>query len=179
MGVFCAIIAGFVRVVDGLSEWLGKTLAWLSLGMVIVTFLVVILRYGFNQGWIAVQESVIYMHALLFMLGAAYTFKHDAHVRVDIFYQRLGPKARAWIDFLGAWLLLIPMCGFIFWSGWDYVKASWSIREASREAGGLPLVFLLKSVMLGFAVSLLLQGMAQSGKALLTILDRPLQGGGC
>ncbi|MFN3920779.1 MAG: TRAP transporter small permease subunit, partial [Methylohalobius sp.] len=80
MRLFCTIIAGFVQAVDGLSEWLGRVLSWLSLGMVVVTFSVVILRYGFNQGWIAVQESVIYMHALLFMLGAAYTLKHDAHV---------------------------------------------------------------------------------------------------
>lgn len=172
MRLFCTIIAGFVRAVDGLSEWLGRVLSWLSLGIVIVTFAIVILRYGFNQGWIAVQESVIYMHALLFLLGAAYTLKHDAHVRVDIFYRRLSPKTRAWIDFLGAWLFLIPVCSFVFWSSLDYVLASWSIREASREAGGLPAVFALKSAMLGFAVTLLLQGLAQSGKALLTLLGR-------
>ncbi len=175
MALVCAIIAGFIRLVDGLNEWLGRALAWLSLGMVIVTFAVVVLRYGFHQGWIAVQESVIYMHALLFMLGSAYTLKHDAHVRVDIFYRRLGPKARAWVDFLGTWLLLIPTCGFILWSGWDYVQTSWSIREVSREAGGLPAVFILKSAMLGFALTLLLQGIAQSGKALLLIFGQPLE----
>ncbi|WP_022949213.1 TRAP transporter small permease subunit [Methylohalobius crimeensis] len=176
MGIFCAIIAGFVRTVDGLNEWLGRAVAWLALGMVMVTFLVVILRYGFDLGWIALQESVVYMHAVLFLLGAGYTLKHDAHVRVDILYQRMGAKGRAWVDFLGAWLLLVPVCVFIFWSAWDYVAASWAIREASREAGGLPAVFLLKSVILGFAAIFLLQGVAQSGRALLIILDRPLKG---
>ncbi|XSG84161.1 MAG: TRAP transporter small permease subunit [Methylohalobius sp. ZOD2] len=176
MGIFCAIIAGFVRTVDGLNEWLGRAVAWLALGMVMVTFLVVILRYGFDLGWIALQESVVYMHAVLFLLGAGYTLKHDAHVRVDILYQRMGAKGRAWIDFLGAWLLLVPVCVFIFWSAWDYVAASWAIREASREAGGLPAVFLLKSVILGFSATFLLQGAAQSGRALLIILDRPLEG---
>ncbi|WP_460035434.1 TRAP transporter small permease subunit [Methylothermus subterraneus] len=170
--MLCTIIAGFVRAVDGLNEWLGKTLAWLALGMVSVTFAVVVLRYGFNLGWIALQEAAIYMHALLFMLGAAYTLKYDAHVRVDIFYQRFGSKGRAWVDLLGAWLFLIPFCAFVVWSSWDYVLASWAIREGSHETGGLPLVFVLKSALLGFAGTLLLQGVAQSGKALLVLLDR-------
>jgi len=109
------------------------------------------------------------MHALLFMLGAAYTLKHDGHVRVDIIYQRLRPRARAWVDLIGCWLLLIPFCVFIGWIGWDYVAASWAVRESSREAGGLPAVFLLKSVILMFAATVLLQGMAQSAKALLVL----------
>ncbi|MCX8049345.1 MAG: TRAP transporter small permease subunit [Methylohalobius sp.] len=174
MRVFLTIIAGFIRLVDGLNEGLGRVLAWLSLGMVVVTFLIVVLRYGFNQGWIAVQESVIYMHAWLFMLGSAYALKHGAHVRVDIFYRRFRPKVRAWIDFLGTWLLLLPMCGFVFWSGLDYVTASWAIQEASREAGGLHAVFLLKSAILGLAVTLGLQGVAEGSKALLVILGQTL-----
>jgi len=171
-----AIIAAFVRAVDGFSDWLGRAVAWLSLGMVAVTFLVVVLRYGFNLGWIALQESVVYMHALLFLLAAAHTLKRDAHVRVDIFYQRLGARGRAWVDLLGGWLLLVPVCTFIVWASWDYVAASWAVREASREAGGLPAVFLLKSVIPLFAAVLLLQGVAQSLRAFLVIAGRPLEG---
>ena len=163
------IIAAFIRAVDVFTEWLGRAVSWLSLGMVVVTTLVVLMRYGFDLGWIGLQESVVYMHALLFMLGAAYTLKHDGHVRVDIIYQRLRPRARAWVDLIGCWLLLIPFCVFIGWIGWDYVAASWAVRESSREAGGLPAVFLLKSVILMFAATVLLQGMAQSAKALLVL----------
>ncbi len=169
-----AIIAAFVRGVDGFNDWLGRAVAWLALGMVLVTFLVVVLRYGFDQGWIALQESVIYMHAVLFMLGAAYTLKHDAHVRVDIFYQRLGAKGRAWVDLIGSCLLLVPFSCFVLWISWDYVAASWQVRESSREAGGLPAVFLLKSVIPLFAVLLSLQGMATALRSLLVLVDRPL-----
>jgi len=169
-----AIIAAFVRSVDGFSDWLGRTVAWLSLGMVLVTFAVVVLRYGFNQGWIALQESVVYMHAALFMLGAAYTLKHDAHVRVDIFYQRLGAKGRAWVDLFGSCLLLIPFCCFVLWASWDYVAASWQVRESSREAGGLPAVFLLKSLIPLFAALLALQGVALALRSLGVLVDRPV-----
>ncbi len=175
MCILFAIIAAFVRAVDFFTEWMGRTVSWLSLGMVMVTAIVVVLRYGFDLGWIGLQESVVYMHALLFMLGASYTLKHDAHVRVDIVYQRLGARSRAWVDLLGSWLLLMPVCIFIGWIAWEYVAASWSVHESSREAGGLPAVFLLKSVILIFAATLLLQGLAQSGKALLIIAGKPLE----
>lgn len=128
--------------------------------MVITTFVVVVLRYAFNIGWIALQESVLYMHAIVFMLGAAYTFKHNGHVRVDILYQRCSDKTRAWIDCLGTLLLLMPVSGFIIWSSWEYVSDSWAIQESSRNSGGLPGVFLLKTTILFMAGLLILQGVA-------------------
>ncbi|WP_296898622.1 TRAP transporter small permease subunit [Thiohalocapsa sp.] len=85
---------------DLVNTWVGRVVAWLALAMVLVTFLVVVLRYGFDAGSIALQESVTYMHAMLFMLGAAYTLQLNGHVRVDIFYQRFGPRGRAWVDLL-------------------------------------------------------------------------------
>lgn len=145
---------------EALIAWSGRLLAWLSLLMVLVTFLVVMLRYAFDLGWIAMQESVTYMHASLFMLAAAYTLQQGGHVRVDILYQRLSPRGRAWVDLLGTLLLLIPVCIYLVWSGWDYVAGSWSVREGSREAGGIPAVYLLKSLILALPVLLLLQGMA-------------------
>ncbi len=169
------IIAAFVRAVDGFSDRLGRTVAWLSLGMVLVTCVVVLLRYVFAMGWIALQESVVYMHALLFLLGAAYTLKHDGHVRVDIFYQRMGSRGKAWVNLLGSCLLLMPFCLFILWSSWDYVVASWAVRESSREAGGLPAVFLLKSVIPLFAVILFLQGLALALRSLLVLVGRRLE----
>lgn len=140
-----------------INEWAGRAVAWLTVLMVIITFSVVVLRYGFDLGSIAMQESVIYLHALNFMLGAAYTLKHDAHVRVDIFYQRMGPRGQAWVDLVGTLLLLLPMCGFIFWSSWEYVTAAWDVRETSSEAGGLPFVYLLKSTLLLMPTLLIVQ----------------------
>ena len=124
---------------DGFAELTGRLVSWLTLAMVLVTLGVVILRYAFDIGSIALQESITYMHAVVFMLGAAYTLKHDGHVRVDIFYRQRTPRVRAWIDLLGTLLLLMPVCALIFFSSLDYVTSSWVIQEGSRQAGGFPL----------------------------------------
>ena len=162
----------FADALDAVSEWIGRAVAWLTLGMVLVTFAVVVLRYAFDLGWIAMQESVTYMHGLVFMLGAAYTLKHNGHVRVDIFYRKLGPKGRCLVDLLGTLLLLIPSCMFIAWVGWDYVSSSWEVFEGSREAGGLPAVFLLKTLILVMPALLSLQAVAGALRNLLCLLGR-------
>ena len=151
---------------DRLSEWVGRAVAWLTLAMVLVTFAVVVLRYAFNLGWIAMQESVTYMHALVFMLAAAWTLRHDGHVRVDIFYREMSPKARARVDLAGTLLLLLPVSVFILVTSWDYVAASWSLHEGSREAGGLPGVYLLKTAIPVMAGLLILQGLANALRAI-------------
>ncbi len=163
-------LAGYI---DTLNELIGRGVAWLTLGMVLITCVIVVLRYAFNMGWIAMQESVTYLHALVFMLAAAYTLRHDGHVRVDIFYRKLGPQGQAWVNLLGALLLLLPVCGFIFWASWDYVAESWSLKEGSRDAGGLPLVYLLKSAIPAMAALMLLQGLAQAMRSLLVLLGHP------
>jgi TRAP-type mannitol/chloroaromatic compound transport system permease small subunit len=155
-----AAVLAVVDRIDAFSEWTGRTLSWLSLFMVVVTFLVVVLRYAFDLGWIGMQESVTYMHATLFMLGAAYTLRRNGHVRVDIVYQRMSRRGRAWVDLLGTLLLLTPVCVFIAWVGWEYVAESWSVLEGSREAGGIPAVYLLKTLILLMPVLVLLQGLA-------------------
>lgn len=159
----------FVSLSNALNEAVGRSIAWLTLSMVVVTFAVVLLRYLFNVGWIALQESITVMHALVFMLGAAYTLRHEGHVRVDIFYRKWGPRGRAWVDLLGSLLLLLPVCVFIMAISWDYVLSSWALLEGSREAGGLPGVFLLKSIIPLMAALLLLQGLAQAARALLVL----------
>jgi TRAP-type mannitol/chloroaromatic compound transport system permease small subunit len=145
---------------DRFAERTGRFIAWLTLGMVGITFTVVVLRYLFNSGSIALQESITYLHATLFMLGAAWTLKQDGHVRVDIFYSKQSRRTRAWIDLAGTLLLLFPVCGFILFSSLDYVAASWSVQEGSQEAGGLDAVFLLKTAIPVMAVLLMLQGCA-------------------
>ncbi|MCP4043634.1 MAG: TRAP transporter small permease subunit [Gammaproteobacteria bacterium] len=137
--------------------------------MVLVTFVVVVLRYVFNLGWIAMQESVTYMHAIVFMLGAAYTLKQNGHVRVDIFYRRMSVRGRAWVDLFGTLLLLFPTCGFIFWVSWEYVATSWSLLESSRETGGLPGVFLIKTLIPAMSTLFLLQGLALTCRSLLVL----------
>lgn len=157
------------RALDSLAELTGRIISWLTLAMVIITFSVVVLRYVFESGSIALQESVTYMHAVVFMLCAAYTLKHDAHVRVDIFYQRWSVRTRAWADLLGTLLLLVPVCVFIIASSLGYVAASWSILEGSQEAGGLDGVYLLKTAIPVMAGLLLLQGCALALHRLLII----------
>ena len=158
--------------IQRINEWVGRGIAWLTLFMVLVTFLVVMLRYIFDLGWIAMQESVVYMHGVVFMLGAAYTLKHHAHVRVDIFYQRFSTRARAWVDLFGTLFLLVPVSLFIIWTSWDYVADSWRVVEGSREAGGLPGVFLLKSLIILMPVLMLLQGTALILRQVLVLQGR-------
>ncbi len=162
--------------IDTLAEQTGNIVSWLTLGMVLVTGIVVTLRYVFNIGSIALQESVTYLHATVFMLGAAYTLKHDAHVRVDIFYQRASRRGRALTDLLGTLLLLLPVCLFILYDSIDYVAASWAVHEGSREAGGLNGVYLLKTLIPVMAALMLLQGVAQIIHNLLIVTGRDVTG---
>lgn len=151
----------FIQRLEQISERTGRAIAWLTLLMVVLTFVIVVLRYLFDTGWIALQESVTYLHAFVFMFGAAYTLKHEGHVRVDIFYRKMTPAHQAMVDFFGCLLLLIPICLFITISSWDYVLTSWSLKEGSPEAGGLPFVFILKTSMLIMPLLILFQGLAQ------------------
>jgi TRAP-type mannitol/chloroaromatic compound transport system permease small subunit len=155
-------LQGLARLCDRTNEFIGRYVSWLTVAMVVVTFFIVVMRYMFNLGWIAVQESVTYMHAMVFMLGAAYTLKHDGHVRVDIFYIKASKRSRAWVDLLGALFLLIPMMVFIFLVSWDYVAESWRLLEESPETGGLPLVYLLKTNILALGALMSLQAIAMA-----------------
>ena len=157
------------RVLGLVNEWIGRGVAWLTLLMVIVTFIVVVLRYVFDIGWIALQESVTYMHAMVFLVGASWTLQQEAHVRVDIFYSRFSPRTKAWVDLGGSLLMLLPVMIFVAWISWAYVIDSWGVFEGSREAGGLPAVFLLKSLILVMAVMLILQALVQIARSVQTL----------
>ncbi len=162
---------------DRFIAFTGRAVSWLSLAMVLVTFVIVVMRYLFDAGSIALQESVSYMHAVLFLVGAAWTLQQDAHVRVDIFYSRWSRRAQARVDLFGALFLLLPLMLFIAWVSWDYVADSWQVHEGSREAGGLPGVFLLKSFILVMSALLVLQALANMLKALVALGDRADEGG--
>lgn len=138
--------------------------------MVLVTCIIVVLRYVLSTGSIALQESLAYLHAIVFMLGMGYTLKQDGHVRVDIFYRNFSPRSQACINLLGSLLFLLPVCLAIFILSLDYVGNSWAIRERSSENSGLPWVYLLKSLLLIMPALLLLQGVANFARALLVVL---------
>lgn len=160
-----------INIINSINEWIGKIISWLTLAMVLLTFIIVVLRYAFDWGLVSMQEAVIYMHVVVFMLGAAYTLKHNAHVRVDIIYHRCSVKTRAWIDFLGTLLLLMPVTVFIIYSSWEYVEESWSIKEGSMHSGGLEGIYLLKSSIIAMAALLFLQAIAMLLENLLIALN--------
>lgn len=170
------------EALERFSELTGSAVAWLTLLMVLGTFVIVVLRYAFDLGWIAMQESITWMHAAVFMLGASYTLKRDEHVRVDIFYRGMSARRQALVDLVGTVVFLLPMAVFLAVSSWDYVSTSWAIREASREAGGLPYPFvpILKTLIPATAAMLTLQGIANLIGCVLILTNRmpPKQGRG-
>jgi len=159
---------------DRFSEITGQFTAWLTLLMVVVTFVIVVMRYVFDAGLIWMQESVVWMHAFVFMIGAAYTLQRDEHVRVDIFYREMSARGRAWIDLLGVLVFLLPLCIFLALKAWDFVAFSWALAETSRESGGLPypLLPMLKTVLILMPAAVGLQGMSLALKSLAIIRGR-------
>lgn len=159
------------NLLDRINAAIGRAAAWLTLFMVIVTFVVVVMRYVFDAGLIWVQESVVWMHAAVFMLGAAYTLRDEEHVRVDVFYRNMSPRRRAWVDLIGVVIFLLPLCAFLGWNSFDFVMQSWRIGEMSRESGGLPYPFvpMLKSILLLMPIAVALQGLSLALKSLKTL----------
>ncbi len=168
-----ALLANFVRRQNQFQNQFGHLVAWGSLTLVFVTALVVILRYGFNTGSIALQESIMYNHAILFMLGIAYTYTQDQHVRVDVIYNQLSDINKAWVNLLGTLFFTLPVMAYIIWSGWDYVATSWQIQEASAEAGGIEYLYLLKSLIIIMAVLMIFQGLSILANSYLTLFSPP------
>lgn len=155
------ILKTSLSAVEKFTEVTGRFISWATVTMVILVVLVVITRYFLGLGSIALQESVTYLHCLVFMMGFAFTLKHDGHVRVDIFYRGFSPRLKAIVNLIGGLLFLIPFCLLIFFISWDYVLASWVIRETSAENNGLPFIYLLKTLMLLMPATLVLQGIAE------------------
>ncbi len=138
-----------------LIEKYGAFLGWVTLAMVLFSFVTVVSRNVFNVVWIPIQELAIYCHALALMMGMVYAWHHDRHVRVDVFYQGFSSRKKNRVNFWGTLLLLLPMMGFVIWSCWQYVIDSWLRLEGSGETGGLPLMFVFKSLLLLMPVSML------------------------
>jgi TRAP-type mannitol/chloroaromatic compound transport system permease small subunit len=152
-------------LIDRFTRAVGQAAMWCALAMVAVQFAVVVMRYALGVGSIWLQELIIYEHAALFMLAAAWTLQVGGHVRVDIFYSGARPRTKAWIDLTGALVFLFPFAIVLASLSWPYVARSWAILERSREASGLPLVFLLKTLIPALALLIGLQGVAQAIRA--------------
>jgi TRAP-type mannitol/chloroaromatic compound transport system permease small subunit len=158
--------------IDRLSAAVGRAVAWCLVFMLLAEFSVVLMRYVLGVGSVWLQESIVYAHASVFMLAAAWTLSDDGHVRVDIFYADASPRAKALVDLLGALLLLLPFATVLVVLATPYVARAWAIREGSREISGLPAVFLLKTLIPLFAALIGLQGIAQAIRAARVIAGR-------
>lgn len=154
------LLPGISDKISAVNKQIGSLVSWCSLFLVMLVFSLAVLRYVFKIGSIPMQELVLYFHGILFMFGASYTLADDEHVRVDVFYAKMSVRSKALVNLIGCLLFLLPFCGFIFWMSLDYVLLSWRIGESSSEAGGLPYLFLLKSLILVMPLLLALQGLA-------------------
>jgi len=160
MSLIFKLILLLAKYLPIFSHWLGRAVSWCSLLLVLLVFVVATMRYVFKIGSIPMQEIIIYLHGMIFMLAASYTLASDEHVRVDVFYARMSDKGRAWVNLFGTVFLLFPVCWFIFSNSLDYVLLSWRVGESSSEAGGLPYLYLLKSLLLLMPALVALQGLS-------------------
>lgn len=165
------ILEPIATLIEKISEGVGRLSAWLVVVMVLLICYDVTMRYLFQAGSVALQELEWHLFALIFLLGGAYTLKHDEHVRVDVFYQSrwMNTKHRAMVDLFGCLFMLLPFCGLMIVSSIPFVTAAYGWGEASPDPGGLPYRWLLKAMIpFGFAL-LALQGLALMVRCLRTL----------
>jgi len=166
------VLAGFVRVAEAVNDVVGRSVAYLTLATVLICATVVVIRYAFHTGFIWLQELFVWTHAVAFMLGAGYTLMVNRHVRVDIVYATRSEQTRAWLDLLSTVVFLFPWIFVLWYFAWPYVAASWELGEESPQVGGMPGLYLLKSVLLIFCALMFLQGLAICARCALVICGR-------
>ena len=162
----------FSQLIDSFTEKIGLLVSWLTTLMVLTVTYDVVMRYGFKKGNIAVQEMEWHLFAVIFLIGAAYALKKDAHVRVDIIYTKLSTKQKAWIDLFGTFLFLIPFSIIVIYATRNFIESSWAVRETSPDPGGLPARYLLKTMIPTGFILLILQGISQAIKNFLVIIGK-------
>ena len=162
-------LARLCRGIDALNDRIGRGVAWLALAMVLIQFVVVLLRYVFGVGSIYLQEMIVYLHGIMFMVGAGYALLYNEHVRVDVFYREASTRWKAKVDLAGVVLFLLPVCTLITVYSWPYIAKAWAVREGSIEASGIQGVYLLKTVILFFTALVALQGIALALRSILRL----------
>ena len=165
-------VSPIISTIDRITDLTGRMVSWLTLAMVFMTVVIVVLRYYFGSGSIALQESITYLHGIVFMLGIAFTLQRGGHVRVDIFYRGFSPRRKALVDLLGGLVFLLPVSLLIFIFSWDYVAASWAIGETSEERSGIQGIYLLKTLLLLMPATLMLQGLAEILRSALVLMGK-------
>lgn len=157
---------------DHINHIIGRILIWLCLVLVLLMFINVIQRYFFATNHIWQTELILALHALSFLALAGYGLKYDRHIRVDIFYEKFCPSKKAWVNSVGTLFFLIPSAVGILYFSYDFIDNSWRISEASREAGGLQGIYLIKSFIALFSISLLLQSVVILSENIRKIVQR-------
>jgi len=166
------IVRSVCRWIDSINEWIGRGVAFITVGLVVVMFSDVVMRYLFKKSFVLVQELEWHLFGFIFLIGAGYTLLYDGHVRVDVIYQKLKPAAKAWINLLGTIFFLIPGCLMVIITSWKFTHNSWMVFEGSPDPGGIPLRFIIKgAITVGFAL-LLMQGLALGLRSLTQIMDK-------
>ncbi len=158
-----------VNVLDAINEFAGRLCSWATLFMVILICIEVVFRYLFSKSIIWMVELEIYFFAASFLLASGYALKYDKHVRVDVFYSNWSPQKKAWTNLFGCLFFLIPWCIIAILGSYKYALISWRIGEVSQQPGGLPAVYLLKSIVVIGFVLLLLQAISLSLRSILII----------
>ncbi len=171
------ILERFVRVTDAINRHIGNATAWLTLGCVLTCFVVVVMRYAFNLGYTWMQEFYVWQHAIVFMVGAGYTSLIRGHVSVDVLYVKMTARRKAWVDIFGTVVFLIPWLVVLTYSTAPLILSSWSISENSSQPGGMPAVYLLKSVIWVFCFLVGLQGLALIARRILFLRGHDIDAG--
>jgi TRAP-type mannitol/chloroaromatic compound transport system permease small subunit len=155
--------------IDSVNDWVGRAVSWTTLLLVLVTFIDVVMRYFFNTSYVFTQELEWHVFAFIFLMGAGYTLKNEGHVRVEVFYGKLSPKGRAWVNLIGVLFFLIPSCLVFIKTSIPFVMNSFHVMEGSPDPGGIPLRFLIKScIPIGYTL-ILLQGISLGINSLLKL----------
>jgi TRAP-type mannitol/chloroaromatic compound transport system permease small subunit len=165
-------LIGFVRFVDALNERVGRMVGWLTIGTVAICAMVVVLRYAVGVGFIWMQELYVWIHAAVFMLGAGYTFKVNGHVRVDLAYANASVRTKAWIELFGGLIFLLPWLILVGAMSTPWIWASILTNESSASTGGMPGLYVLKTIIPLFCLLLGLQGLAAMARSILVLSGR-------
>ncbi len=167
----------FVRGFDAVNQHVGNAVAWLTLGCVLTCFTVVVMRYAFNVGYTWMQELYVWQHAIVFMIGAGYTALMRGHVSVDVLYVKMSPRKKAWVDILGTIVFMIPWLIALAYTSAPLILSSWAIQEVSAQPGGMPAVYILKSVIWVFCFVVGIQGLALIARRILFLRGHDIDAG--
>lgn len=162
-----------IETIDSVNTLIGESVKWLLVAMVISIAIGIVALSIFGQSWTKFDESATYFHALVILFGSATTLLASKHVRVDIFYTKMSSRAKALVDIIGFYALLIPFCLIIIWNMQATIGLAWLSLEGSPESDGIRGMYLLKTCVSVFAIMLLTQGMAIAGRAVLLLNGKP------